>query len=166
MNSACCAEAIACASDAACLPCLQGSATCAPDPAVEDLAACLQASCPSQCPVDLPPAASSSSSTGGGPGPCIPTTCKAAGASCGILGDGCGNILQCGLCWSTCVLVQCGASMPNACGAADCVPRTCADVGAECGPVSDGCCGTLQCGPCPEGQACGASQPNVCGPCP
>ena len=86
---------------------------------------------------------------------CTPTTCKAAGAQCGSVGDGCGGMLDCGSCQFG---MACGAGgTPNRCGVSEagCTPKTCAELGATCGPMGDGCGGTLQCGTCPSGQTCG-----------
>ena len=75
--------------------------------------------------------------TGSDDGGCGLATCASVGATCGLIGDGCGGILNCGSCTSpqSCgaggALFQCG-------GSASCVPRTCASVGADCGPVADG----------------------------
>ena len=47
---------------------------------------------------------------------CTATSCAAQGANCGIIGDGCGGVLNCGSCPSG---QSCGASgIPNVCGAA------------------------------------------------
>ncbi|MEQ1500598.1 MAG: hypothetical protein ABMB14_00135 [Myxococcota bacterium] len=62
---------------------------------------------------------------------CVPTTCDAAGADCGVLDDGCGATLDCGGCapWSAC-----GTVTPNTCTAADCVPfeQASTDGGGRC----------------------------------
>jgi hypothetical protein len=98
------------------------------------------------------------------PPACQPTTCAAAGAECGLLGDGCGGTLQCGTCpqGETCG----GGGTANVCGAPPppaCEPTTCEAAGAECGLLGDGCGGTLQCGTCPEGETCGGGgTANVC----
>jgi hypothetical protein len=44
---------------------------------------------------------------------CSPTTCVAAGAECGFIGDGCGGALDCGTCAGG---KTCGFSSPNKCG--------------------------------------------------
>jgi hypothetical protein len=54
------------------------------------------------------------SSAGDGASPCVPTTCTVAKASCGPVGDGCGNVLQCGTC--TAPEVCGGAGIPYVCG--------------------------------------------------
>ncbi len=33
-----------------------------------------------------------------GPPPCVPVSCEEAGADCGFINDGCGNVADCGLC--------------------------------------------------------------------
>src|SRR5215467_11105154 len=57
--------------------------------------------------------------------PCNPTTCKKLHVTCGAEPDGCGGVIQCGLCVA-----------PQTCSAGRCImctPRTCADVPATCG---------------------------------
>jgi hypothetical protein len=92
------------------------------------------------------PPGSSSWTTDGGyfyygdtPSPCAPTTCAAAGATCGTIADGCGGQLFCGTC--------------------PCRPTTCAAAGANCGSIPDGCGNILQCGTCGPGDSCVS---NVC----
>ena len=47
--------------------------------------------------------------------PCVPTTCQAAGATCGPIGDGCGGIIpSCGAC--TAPDICGGGGTPSACG--------------------------------------------------
>jgi hypothetical protein len=120
---------------------------------------------------------------------CVPTTCPAAGATCGALPDGCGGSLDCGSCSvgevcsanaccspTTCAAAgaTCGA-LPDGCGGsldcgscsvgevcsgnACCSPTTCAAAGATCGSLSDGCGGTLGCGSCGAGETCSG---NIC----
>ncbi len=95
---------------------------------------------------------------------CTPTTCTAAGAQCGSVGDGCGGMLDCGSCQFG---MACGAGgTPNRCSVSEagCTPKTCAELGATCGPMGDGCGGTLQCGTCSSGQTCGGGGiASVCG---
>ncbi|HLV64785.1 MAG TPA: hypothetical protein VKY73_03200, partial [Polyangiaceae bacterium] len=76
------------------------------------------------------------------PPTCTPIEC---GPRCGTIPDGCGGVLECGPCTPTCT------------------PTTCEEQDAECGAIGDGCGDIIQCGDCPEGQVCGASEPNQCG---
>jgi hypothetical protein len=85
----------------------------------------------------------------GTPGSCPPQTCQSQGAQCGPLGDGCGNLLDCGACPSGQVCVS------NKCVASGCTKRTCKQANANCGPVADGCGGLLDCGPCVLPLTCG-----------
>jgi hypothetical protein len=89
------------------------------------------------------------------PPTCTPRTCGDAGATCGLISDGCGSSLPCGTCpeGEFCIANECMT---------DCTPQTCAEAGAECGYVADGCGGTLECGSCPWPEACGARSPNQC----
>jgi hypothetical protein len=103
--------------------------------------------------------------TGSGDGPCMPTTCQAANATCGSLADGCGGTLECGTCAApaTCG----GGGTAHECG---CTPTTCQAQGKNCGTMPDGCTGTLTCGTCTGTETCGGGNPgtpNVCGegPC-
>jgi hypothetical protein len=75
---------------------------------------------------------------------CEPRSCLDAGAECGPVADGCGDIVDCGPCPDG---QRCGAGGPYQCGEA-CVPRTCEEAAAECGSVDDGCGGTMECGTC------------------
>jgi hypothetical protein len=91
------------------------------------------------------------------PPTCTPLTCASGGAECGVQADGCGNVLDCGLCpdGAACVQNQCISG---------CVPTTCAAAGAECGVIGDGCGGTLLCGDCMFPEICGGGGvPNQCG---
>jgi hypothetical protein len=79
---------------------------------------------------------------------------------CGVLDDGCGNVIQCGSCAAgelcnsgTCISADGGA----------CTPQTCAVMGIGCGMASDGCAGTIDCGGCPSGQTCGTTSYAQCG---
>ncbi len=90
---------------------------------------------------------------------CVPGTCGKLGAECGLIGDGCGDIIDCGPCpeGETCG----GGGIPNMCGVALCDPLPCGD--NQCGYVADGCGGLVDCGPCPPGLFCGADgAPNEC----
>ena len=75
---------------------------------------------------------------------CTPTSCSAQGVTCGPIGDGCGNILQCGMCPSgqACIAGQCATT---------CTPITKCPANVACGSVSDGCGGVIDCGLCPSG---------------
>jgi hypothetical protein len=106
---------------------------------------------------------------------CTPKTCANAGPggtalNCGPVGDGCGNILECGSCVSP--MICGGGSTPqaNICGMTVCNPLTCANAGPggsaiTCGSAPDGCGGTVSnCGTCSAPQACGGGgTPNQCG---
>ena len=99
----------------------------------------------------------------GSHGTCSPKTCASSNASCGPIGDGCGDVLDCGSCMppQTCG----GGGVYSVCGGTSgCVPRTCASVQANCGPVADGCGNLLNCGSCTAPQTCGGGQmPSQCG---
>ena len=77
---------------------------------------------------------------------CIPKMCP-SGVTCGPASDGCGNIIQCGMCPSgqACIAGHCGNT---------CLPQTCNSLGFTCGNQGDGCGNVLMCGSCPSGQAC------------
>jgi hypothetical protein len=91
---------------------------------------------------------------------CQPRSCSDAGAQCGLIGDGCGNSVDCGPCPEG---QTCGAQQPNQCGSGPaCKPLDCAHAGAECGKLGDGCGGLLDCGDCNAGWSCGLGAPNVC----
>ncbi|MFC1611584.1 hypothetical protein ACFL6C_11550 [Myxococcota bacterium] len=98
---------------------------------------------------------------------CVPachclTSCQKEGANCGVIPDGCGGTLDCGVCTGgeTCG----GSAAGNVCGRGDCVPTTCELRGVTCGAVSDGCSGILECGTCDLPETCGGNgAPNVCG---
>jgi hypothetical protein len=86
---------------------------------------------------------------------CTPKSCADQKIFCGPAGDGCGNVIQCGMCVApqTCG----GGGTPGVCGAPDagaCVPSTCASQNIQCGTASDGCGNILQCPTCPSGQQC------------
>ncbi len=84
-------------------------------------------------------------SEGASPESCVPTTCAAAGATCGAVPDGCNGTLACGNCATG---MTCGAAGPDKCGIGTCTPATCEGLRGGCGPQSDGCGGILQCSPC------------------
>lgn len=74
---------------------------------------------------------------------CQPTTCQVAGKNCGLLPDGCGQELDCGLCpypSQPCHDNRCGPCDPQ------CDGQAC---GAE-----DGCGGVCQTGSCPTCETC------------
>jgi hypothetical protein len=92
---------------------------------------------------------------------CTPTTCAAQNISCGVAGDGCGNLLQCGSCPTG---QYCGGGGPGQCGVMNnCIPETCASQKIQCGQAGDGCGNTLNCGNCPTNQVCGLGGPGMCG---
>ena len=102
-------------------------------------------------------------------GVCIPVTCAAADAGCGVMGDGCGGLTaSCGSC--TGGLTCGGGGVPFKCGSGQgtCTPKGVTDLQVNCGAVSDGCGTILDAGSgCPAGQTCGGGadggRPNVCG---
>lgn len=99
-----------------------------------------------------------------GPPTCIPTTCAAQGAECGVIDDGCGHSLTCGTCTGS---ETCGAMSPNKCDPGVCTPHSCQSVGAECGTIDNGCGDPLVCGTCTGGEMCGiGGQANQCSPPP
>jgi hypothetical protein len=107
---------------------------------------------------------------GGGPSKCgvadtgcKPKTCTELDANCGKQGDGCGLLIDCGMCTGT---DTCGGVVPNKCGTPPkpvCTPKTCLEMGYNCGPVADGCGGLAMCGTCTTGTCGGGGSPNVCG---
>jgi hypothetical protein len=93
---------------------------------------------------------------------CDPTTCELENKNCDSIDDGCGTILDCGLCNSP---QTCGGSgIDNVCGIPQCDPTTCELENKNCDSIDDGCGTTLNCGPCNSPQTCGGSGiSNVCG---
>jgi hypothetical protein len=94
---------------------------------------------------------------------CGLNSCAQMNANCGPIGDGCGGVINCGMCTQphqTCggggTLFQCG-------GMAGCTPLSCAALNLHCGPAGDGCGNTIDCGGCPTGQTCGGG--GVAGAC-
>src|SRR6266498_3792515 len=84
-------------------------------------------------------------------GGCIARTCGELHAECGRVPDGCGGVLECGMC----AVGVCGGGGPNRCGNLPCTAKTCRDLGLECGPASDGCGKVLDCGnPCRAPNTC------------
>ncbi len=105
-------------------------------------------------------------------GACVAKTCadyNAQHVDCGQQSDGCGGVIDCGVC-NTAAGEFCGGGGPSKCGApgADggtCVPKTCADYPGKCGVHPNGCGGvTGVCGTCTGTQTCGGGGvPSVCG---
>ena len=92
---------------------------------------------------------------------CQPISCESATAECGLLGDGCGGMLDCGRCGSNEI---CGAVAANQCRPTTCTPKSCKDLDVECGSIDDGCGNRLSCGECQAPQVCGGGgSPHRCG---
>src|SRR5260370_36064124 len=78
------------------------------------------------------------------------------GQYCGMVGNGCGGLMDCGGCPNG---QACGgAGLPGVCGAATdsgaCTPTQCTNAnGQYCGVVGNGCGGALDCGGGPGGQS-------------
>ncbi len=94
-----------------------------------------------------------------------PLTCAEQGISCGLAGDGLGDILDCGTCAPP---TACGGGgVPGQCGAQGgmdgCAPQACGTPGIACGAAADGCGGTLDCGACAAPATCGGG--GVAGQC-
>ena len=87
---------------------------------------------------------------------CVPQSCDAQNAECGVTEDGCGLALDCGECpeGSYC-------SPDFLCGDV-CFPTTCEEQGAVCGDIDDECGGLLSCGGCDEGFSCEDNEACVC----
>ncbi|HUR57898.1 MAG TPA: hypothetical protein VM029_09325, partial [Opitutaceae bacterium] len=85
-------------------------------------------------------------------GDCNATTCTPAnGRYCGIVGNGCGGLVDCGGCPAG---QSCGAAgLPQLCGAVNCTKSSCTPAagGRYCGEVGDGCGGKMDCGNCDPG---------------
>lgn len=108
-------------------------------------------------------------------GTCVPTvkSCTEAGANCGFVSDGCGNLLDCGGAASCTGGDICGGGgTPNVCGGGTlpdggpiCKAKTCAELAKNCGPVGDGCGGLIAtCGTCYGNTSCGGGgTASVCG---
>ena len=88
------------------------------------------------------------------PPTCTPKTCASQATVCGPVGDGCGNILQCGTCPANqaCVGGKC----------VGCTPKTCAGQSYTCGMQGDGCGDAINCGACPSGKGCNDAGSAVC----
>jgi hypothetical protein len=98
-------------------------------------------------------------------------SCTAVGAECGLVGNGCGGALDCGVCQEG---ELCGVDAAQTCGAAPvCQPLDAAAACAgKCGFASNGCGvdvngGVVDCKlefPCPAGETCGGGGiANECG---
>ena len=109
--------------------------------------------------------------TNDGSGGCTAKTCADLGYTCGMNGDGCGGILDCGTCTSP---EYCGGGGYSKCGGYNgqqpdgapintCTPGTCLSLGYDCGQTGDGCGGILSCGSCTNPQFCGGGGFNKCG---
>ncbi len=99
----------------------------------------------------------------GDPQECQPTTCEELGKNCGVVADGCGDLLDCGSCSGG---EECGILAANVCtdpsGLCQPLSREEACAGKECGVEGDGCGGTHDCGSCADGEACGQSEAFQC----
>ncbi len=93
---------------------------------------------------------------------CTPKTCAQQSFNCGMQGDGCGAVINCGSC--TAPQVCGGSGVPGVCGSG-CTPKTCAQLGYNCGPAGDGCGNLIAggCGTCTAPQTCGGGGPGKCG---
>jgi hypothetical protein len=102
-------------------------------------------------------------------GGCKSKVCSDLGYNCGMNGDGCGGLLDCGGCpsgqfcggagYSKCGTGMGGDGGPNG----GCARLTCQALHVNCGKQGDGCGGVLDCGGCPAGQFCGGGGFNLCG---
>lgn len=112
--------------------------------------------------------------TGGGPADagcpsaCVPMTCQSLGYSCGVAGDGCGGLLNCGGTASCTAPQFCGGGGFNQCGGngdgGSCPRETCQQQGIQCGVAGDGCGGQINCGTCTPPTTCGGGGvPGQCG---
>ena len=84
-------------------------------------------------------------------GACTRVTCNPLGGRyCGVIGDGCNGMIDCGACAAgqTCEAGVCVGG--PSCVALSCTPAS----GRYCGKVGDGCGRALACGDCPAGQTC------------
>jgi hypothetical protein len=93
---------------------------------------------------------------------CQPSTCRQEAVECGLAGDGCGGVLDCGPCPPSETCSSDGKCLWPA-DAGPCVPATCASLGYGCGSSTDGCGGSLDCGACPVDQFCGGGGVRRCG---
>ena len=113
----------------------------------------------------------------GGGSNCKPQSCAEQAYTCGMNGDTCGGIIDCGTCSGT---EYCGGGGYSKCGGTVgfgpdggslCTSKTCTDYPpGTCGIQSDGCSGlTAKCGAndagglCPTGEFCGGGGSGLCG---
>jgi hypothetical protein len=90
---------------------------------------------------------------------CNPVTCQQQNITCGPAGDGCGNLLNCGMCAAP--LTCGGGGIAGQCGAPDggsCQAQSCQQQGLSCGQTGDGCGNVLNCGTCTSPAACVAGR--------
>lgn len=134
-------------------------------------------SCPTgqACGVEAPFQCSPAASGSDDDCPAVIPSCAAAGAECGIIGNGCGGSLDCEAETGGCEDGEaCGLGGPELCGPIpSCEPLEPAEACAgKCGIVSNGCGadvagGIIDCSallPCPNGETCGgAGVANECG---
>jgi hypothetical protein len=104
----------------------------------------------------------------GGGGSCTPNTCATYGYNCGPNGDGCGGMLDCGVCTPPMACGGggysiCGGPLAPADGGGICIPQTCLTLGFNCGASSDGCGAIVNCGECASPAYCGGGGPSHCG---
>lgn len=96
---------------------------------------------------------------------CEPVSCVDKGFDCGKIPDGCGDIVDCGLCPEGHV---CGAEAPNVCldpeTLGDPVPMADACAGKQCGSEGNGRGGSYDCGQCAEDEICGVLENFQCAP--
>jgi hypothetical protein len=94
---------------------------------------------------------------------CEPKTCEELKAECGKLADGCGEVVDCGVCEDG---ERCGIVEHNQCTAPDdlCepIPEAEACDGKECGREGNGCGDFYTCGECEDGEVCGAEEAFQC----
>jgi len=101
---------------------------------------------------------------------CMPKSCSDLGYTCGPNADGCGGLIDCGMCTAP---EFCGGGGYSKCGGnsgmlpdggVNCTPVTCQQLGYNCGPAGDGCGNIIQCGNCTAPDICGGGgKPSVCG---
>jgi hypothetical protein len=95
---------------------------------------------------------------------CEPRTCDQLGHECGVVADGCGEVITCGGCGSEAL---CGIVERNACtpleSLCDPLAKSVACEDKDCGLSGDGCGGTYDCGGCDDGETCGLYESFICG---